>query len=107
MNGIPQVTETIVIDANLHVKLYKQSIPRRLPQWFRKGGDCCLMSKSILENFPPYIRNFGDTEAPDPKNIPRGILDELQNLKIKKNSDGPHFSPALMRYSLLLYYTSP
>ena len=62
---------------------------------------------SYIKNFPPYIRNFGDTDSPDPKNIPRDILDELQNLKFKKNSDGPRFSPALMRYSLLLYYTSP
>ena len=107
INNIPQVTETIVIDSSLHVKLYKKSIPIPLPQWFRKGGDCCLKSKSTLENFPPYIRNYGDVDTPDPKNIPRDILDELQNLKYKRNSDGPRFSPSMMRYALLLYYTSP
>ena len=83
-HNIPGVTETIVIDEMLHVKLYKNSIPIPLPEWFRKGGDCRVKSKSILENFPTYIRNFGDVDLPDPKNIPREILDELQNLKLQK-----------------------
>jgi hypothetical protein len=107
LNDIPQVTQTIVIDKELHVKLYKKSIPIPLPEWFRKGGDCRVKYKSIIENFPSYIGNYGDVDIPDPKNIPREILDELQNLKYKRNSDGPKFSPHMIRYALLLYYTSP
>ena len=61
-HSIPQVTETIVIDEMFHVKLYKTSIPIPLPEWFRKGGDCRVKSKSILENIPTYIRNFGDVD---------------------------------------------
>ena len=37
-HNIPEVTEHIVIDEHLHVKLYKKSIPIPLPEWFRKGG---------------------------------------------------------------------
>ena len=107
VNNIPEVTETIVVDKDLHVKLYKKSIPIPLPEWFRKGGDCRVKCKSIIENFPNYIRNYGDIDIPDAKNIPGDIMEELQNLKYKKNTHGPKFSPKMMRYSLLLYYTSP
>jgi len=37
MKDVPKVTETIIIDDKLHVKLFKKSIPIPLPQWFRKG----------------------------------------------------------------------
>jgi hypothetical protein len=57
--NVPEVTETIVIDEKLHVKLYKKSIPIPLPEWFRKGGDCRVTCRSVLENFPSYIRNYG------------------------------------------------
>ena len=39
--------------------------------------------------------------------MPTDILDELNRLRYKKPDDGPKFSPNLMRYALLLYYTSP
>ena len=107
-NKIPEVTETIVIDQELHVKLYKRSIPIPLPQWFRKGGDCRLKHKSAIDNFSNYIKNYGDIEIPDSRNIPSDIMDELQKLKYKKTvSNGPKYSPSMIRYSLLMYYTSP
>ena len=105
--NVPEVTETIVIDAQLHVKLYKKSIPIPLPEWFRKGGDCRVKCKSIIENFPSHIKNYGDMDTPDVESIPRDIMDELQQIKYKKPVDGPKFSANLLRYSLLLYYTSP
>lgn len=107
--GIPEVTETIVIDEQLHVKLYKNSLPIPLPKWFTKGGDCRAKRKSIIENFSPYIKNFGEVDyaTTDPKKMPREILEELNQLRYKKPDDGPKFSPNLLRYALLLYYTSP
>ena len=66
-----------------------------------------MKCKSIIEEFPNYIKNYGDIDIPDAKNIPGDIMEELQNLKYKKNTHGPKFSPKMMRYSLLLYYTSP
>ena len=101
----PEVTETIIIDDKLHVRLFKKSIPIPLPQWFRKGNNCMLKRKSTFENFPAYIRNYGKAEKPD--DIPKDILDELQKIRYKKTMDGPKFTPNLVRYALLLHYTSP
>ena len=58
---IPEVSETITDDEFMHVKLFKKSTPIPLPEWFRKG-QCVLKRNSMLENFPPYIRNFVDVE---------------------------------------------
>ena len=75
---------------------------------FEKGGDCRLKHKSAIENFSNYIKNYGDIEIPDSRNIPSDIMDELQKLKYKKTvSNGPKYSPSMIRYSLLMYYTSP
>ena len=101
VNEIPQVTETIVIDKELHVKLYKNSVPIPLPEWFRKGGDFRVKHKSTIGNFQPYIKNYGNVDVSESKNIPREIKDELQNLKYKKSFDGPKFSPDMIRHALL------
>ena len=54
----PEVSETIItVDESMHFKLFKKSTPIPLPEWFRKG-QCVLKRNSMLENFPPYIRNF-------------------------------------------------
>ena len=60
---IPSVTEPIVIDDDLHVKLFFSGSSIPLPPWFVKGKDCRLTKKSYLENFPPYIRSFSDNRA--------------------------------------------
>ena len=52
---IPEVTECIVVDSELHVKLFLKGSPVALPQWFCKGSDCRLTKKSALENFSTYI----------------------------------------------------
>ena len=79
--NIPQITETTV-DKFFLVKLFLNSSPVPLPEWFRKGSDCRLKRKSVLENFPNYIRNFQET-----KNIPSDILNELQEIHFKKPVD--------------------
>ena len=73
---IPTVTEAIVTDDDLHVKLFfsGSSIPH--PPWFVKGKDCRLTKKSYLENFPPYIRSFLDNRATN-------IMDELHQIRYK------------------------
>ena len=99
--GAPEVTETIVVDKLLHVKLFKYSSPLPLPEFFRKRGNCLLKNKSVLENFPPYIRKYNAI-----KNIPEEILAELEEIRSKKPDGRPKFSANLLRYALLLYYTS-
>ena len=99
VNDIQQVTETIVIDKELHVKLYKKSIPIPLPEWFRKGSDCRVRHKSSIENFAPYIKNYGDVDITNPTNMPKENQEELQNLKYEKSFNGPNFSPGMIRYA--------
>ena len=99
--NIPQITETITVHKFFHVKLFFNSSLVPLPELFRKGSDCRLKRKSMLENFPNYIRNFQET-----KNIPSDILNELQEIRFKNPVDRSKYSVHLLRYALLLRYTS-
>ena len=54
--SIPVVTESIRIDAKIHVQVYFKGCPLPLPPWFREGKNCKLTSLTQLENFPSYIR---------------------------------------------------
>ena len=74
---IPIVTEAIVIDDDLHVKLFFSGSPIPLPPWFFKGKDVDRQKSLIWENFPPYIRSFSDNRATN-------IMDELQQIRYKK-----------------------
>ena len=57
VNDIPLVTETIVVTDSLNVKLFWKTIPVPLPEWFRKGSNFRLKSKSMFDNFPSYLRS--------------------------------------------------
>ena len=57
--SVPEVTGCIRVDRDLHVKLFFKGSPLPLPQWFRYGRDCRLTRKSMLENFPTYIKSEG------------------------------------------------
>ena len=74
---IPTVTKAIVIDDDLHVKLFFSGYPIPLPPCFVKGKDCRLTKKSYLENFPPHIRSFSDNRATN-------IMDEPTTNPIQK-----------------------
>ena len=104
-NNVPEVTATIIIDEALHVKLFKKSSPIPLPEWFRKGGDCKCKQLSILQNFPNYIKNYTTNNSSD--SVPQDILDELQKIRYRKPHQQPKYSPNLIRYSLLIFFTSP
>ena len=71
-------------------------MPIPLPTWFRKGSGCILNYKDMLTNFSVYIR----TSNEDKRNA---ILEEIVKLSFKKN---PIYSANLLRYFLLLRYTS-
>ena len=68
--SIPVVTESIRIDAKLHVQLYFKGCP--LPPWFREGRTCKLTSLTQLENFPSYIRATSEL-------VSDSISEELQH----------------------------
>ena len=93
----------------LHVKLFSVASPIPLPKWFLKGSDCCLRKKSMLENFPSYIRNFGRKKVKKSKKVkklPDDLLSELELIRYKKPVDKPRYSVIMLRYALLLSYTS-
>ena len=96
----PQITETTV-DKFFLVKLFLNSSPVPMPERLRKGTDCRLKRKFMLEHFPNYIRNFQEI-----KNIPSNILNELQEIRFQKPVDRPKYSVNLLRYALLSCYTS-
>ena len=60
---ISTVTNPIVIDNDLHVKLFFSGSPISLPPWFVEGKDCRLTEKFYLENILPYIKGFSDNRA--------------------------------------------
>ena len=91
----PEVTECIKIDKELHVKLFFKDCPVPLPQWFWQGTDCRPTRKSMLKNFPVYLRTYADNHS--------SIFEELLQYRFTKK---PIYSANIIRYSLLLRYTS-
>ena len=85
---IPTVTEAIVTDNDLCLKLFFSGFPILIPPWFVKGKDCPLTKKSYLENFPPYIKSFSDNRATN-------IMDKLQQICNKKRDYSPKFTSKL------------
>ena len=67
---IPEVTDCIQVDSELHVKLFCNGCTVPLPQWFHQGQHCRLSRKSILVNFPLYLESYIGEISP--------IFDELQ-----------------------------
>ena len=104
--ALPQVSETVVVDKMLHVKLFSVASPIPLPEWFRKGSDCCLRKKSMLENFPSYIRLLKLTYFAEVKKLSDNILSKLQLTRYKKPVDKPKYSVNMLRYALLLRFSS-
>ena len=85
--SIPVVTESIGIDAKLHVQLYYKGCPLPLPPWFREGRNCKLTSLTR--------RIFHHTS----ELISDSISEELQHRRFMKKG---HYSTALIRYALML-----
>ena len=56
--GVPEITEIIKVDPDLHVQLFHKGSPVPLPHWFTKGSDCKLKYKSAFENMPVHIQNY-------------------------------------------------
>ena len=57
--------------------------------------DCRLTKKSLLKNFPVYLRTYADNHS--------SIFEELLQYRFTKK---PIYSANIIRYSLLLRYTS-
>ena len=93
-DSIPEITDFIRVDKNLHVKLFYKGSPLPLPQWFRHGRNCYLSRKSMMENFPVYFQSQDETFS--------SVFDELREYKFNKR---PVYSAKVIRYALFLRYT--
>ena len=72
-----------------------------IKKWFVEGSNVKWTKVSILENLPVYLTNEAEKYPPT-------FLNELQKRKFYANSNRqPSYSPELLRYALLLRYTSP
>ena len=60
-----------------------------------------LNKKSILANFPSYIRNFSESRTSS-----TSIIDELVKIRFKKPDGRPKFTPEVLQFALILRYTS-
>ena len=100
--GFPNIFESIRVDTELHVQLQYNGNHVPLPPWFVEGRSARLTRISMLDNFlPPYIRNVASYDG----NNDHSILEELERRKHQPKGRPP-YSAAMIRYALLLRYTS-
>ena len=91
---IAMVKESISIDSELHVSLSYCGFHVPLPEWFRKGHACKLTRRSMIENFPSYMREKGEEMNP--------ILQEMNELQHYKKKGRPKYSANMIRLETVL-----
>ena len=93
--SVPVVTYCIKINKELHVKLFCKGSLLHLPAWFCKGRNATFTSKSMLQNFIPYIKEIVEKFG--------SVLEEIHTLKYQTH---PMYYANLIRYALSLRYSS-
>ena len=86
------------MDKELHVQLQFSGNPLLLPLFVR-GTNAKLCRFGMLINLAPYIRNVSEQN-------PYSLIDELEKRRNYNLKGHPPFSPEMIRYVLLLRYTS-
>ena len=87
------------VNKELHVQLQFSENPRTLPYWFVRGTNAKLSGFGMLINLAPYIRNFSEQN-------PYSLIEELEKRRNYKPKGHHPFSSEMIRYALLLRYTS-
>ena len=98
ITAFPRVKGAIKIDKTLCVQLQFQGCDVPLPQWFVNGRNGKLTSFSMLHNFPAYLRGFTANR--------NTILEEMMNKQYYKPKGRKPYSSQLLRFALLVRYTS-
>ena len=93
------VQEAIKISNDMHMYLQIQANPVPFPQWFINGRNAILTRYSMLENFPSYLGNIYST--------PNILLNKMNQIQFYKAKSPPPYSTSMIRFALLLCYTSP
>ena len=99
-NGIMKVKDLICISIDLKVTLLNEEMSIPLPEWLRTAKSCKMSRVSQLLNLPSCIQNGLDGLPPSE------ILDEVRSLTFLKPQGRPPYSPKVIRYSLILRYSS-
>ena len=99
ITSFPKVFASIRIDTYFHVQLQCNGNPLPLPLWFIQGTNAKLRRFSALDNFPKEFENAA-------ANDPYQLIDELEKRRNYNPKGRPPYSNALIRYALLLRYTS-
>ena len=102
--NFPALFESIRIDDELHVQLQYNGIRVPLPNWFVVGRNAKLNRKSMISNFPPYLQKVAVDKSNEDGSM--SIMDELEQRKHMQPKGRPPYSAAVIRYALLLRYTS-
>ena len=97
-NEFPVVRSAIKIDKDLHVQLQVYGNPVPLPTWFTQGRSAKLTTLSMLENFPNYLQNVISSDG--------NLIQKLQRRQHYKPKGRPPYSYEMIRFALLLRYTS-
>ena len=98
-SGIAAIKECIHVDSNLHVKLSYESVPIPLPTYLSKMSSGKLNSLDLLTNLPSFCRN-----ATCPCDI--DVIKKLLRVSFYSPKGRPKFSSDVLRFSLILRYTS-
>ena len=95
LTSFPKVFGSIKVDHDLHVQLQCNGNPL----WFVQGTDAKLKRFSQLENFPNTIATAASENQ-------FSLIDELEKRRHYKPKGRPPYSANMIRYALLLRYTS-
>ena len=74
--------------------MYDKVVP--LPSWFVNGRNAKLTRYSMLQNFPSYFNSFNENK----------IIAEMSKLQHYSSKGRPPYSSDMIRFALLLRYTS-
>ena len=100
VTSFPNVFGSICVDRVMHLQLQSNGTPcSYLCVWFITGTDAKFRTFSQLENFPKDIKNAANDDH-------YSFINELENRRHFKPKGRPPYSAAMMRYALLLRYTS-
>ena len=96
---LASVKECIAIYTNFHLKLSYDGSPILLPSYIQETTGHKLTHLDVLENLPNYCRNFHSDCDVD-------VIKELIQLCYYSPCGGPKYSSQVLRFSLMLRYTS-
>ena len=82
MLNVPEVTDCVRLDQDLHVKLFYKGSPLPLPQWFCHGRDCRLTRKNDAK-LPKLYQIRGRADVKYSGGVQRAQIQEKKNILVQ------------------------